>query len=303
MFQQDSSTGTRIDFLVGHCTDNQNLTGCTVVLFERPAPTVVEVRGGAPGTRETSLLGPGDLVQAVDAILLTGGSAFGLAAADGVMRLLRERGRGVGTPAGPVPIVPTAVIYDLSEGNPVWPDARSGRMATQQVVNIDQVERGRVGVGIGATTGKILGGPGATPGGFGVGRVDIPNIGTVHALSVVNAAGIVQTDAESIDPRPNLLRETGFEQSLTATTLTIVVIDAPVDRRTLHRAAIAAHDGMARRIVPCHTMFDGDVAFAVALRSGDMDPAEAFMVCMATELAVERSIVNAVSTPIEAQTA
>ena len=201
-----------------------------------------------------------------------------------------------------MPIVPAAVIYDLSEGNPVWPDAESGRVATQRAVNIDLVERGRVGVGRGATTGKILGGPEATPGGFGIGRVDIPNIGSVHALSVVNAAGIVQIDAESIDPRPYLLRETGFDQGLTATTLTIVVIDAPVDRRTLHRAAIAAHDGMARRIVPCHTMFDGDVAFAVALQSGEMAPAEVFMVCMASELAVERSIVDAVRTPKEAQT-
>jgi L-aminopeptidase/D-esterase-like protein len=129
MFQQRADTTGSIAVKVGHWSDDDALTGCTVVLFDRSAPAIVDVRGGAPGTRETSLLGPGDLVQSLDAILLTGGSAFGLAAADGVMRFLREQGRGVQTAGGPVPIVPAAVVFDLSVGKPRTPSAENGYAA------------------------------------------------------------------------------------------------------------------------------------------------------------------------------
>src|SRR5437870_5476304 len=161
---------TAIRASAGHWTDHNALTGCTVVLFDRLAPAVVDVRGGAPGTRETDLLAPGRLVRSVDAILLAGGSAFGLAAADGVMRYLREQDRGVSTPAGPVPIVPAAVIFDLAVGLPIAPNADAGYQACLSARPIGDLPRGRIGAGVGATTGKLLGGS-AQRGGLGVSTV------------------------------------------------------------------------------------------------------------------------------------
>ncbi len=132
---------------IGHWTDADACTGCTVVLFDQLTPTIVDIRGAAPGTRETDLLGPDKSVGAVDAILLTGGSAHGLAAADGVMDVLRDQGRGVPTRAGAVPIVTAAVIYDLAIGQPVWPTADAGRAAAASLVAIDQAAMGTVDEG------------------------------------------------------------------------------------------------------------------------------------------------------------
>jgi L-aminopeptidase/D-esterase-like protein len=297
------STASRIQVRVGHWTDATARTGCTVVLFDRPAPAVVDVRGGAPGTRETDLLAPGRLVRQADAILLTGGSAFGLAAAEGVMDYLRRIGRGVTTPAGPVPIVPAAVIFDLSVGRPIAPGRDAGYAACEAAVPLQDVPRGLVGAGTGATCGKLYGASWTTRGGFGIATVPTP-AGQVSALAVVNPAGTVmkapQPDALTgppypSDPRLSLIQqtpETGFRES---TTLCVVLVDAPVDEVALIRCAVAAHDGIARAIWPSHTLVDGDVVFACALATGAPTAQEIITLAVAAEIAVERAINDAVA--------
>jgi L-aminopeptidase/D-esterase-like protein len=146
---------SRASFSVGHWSDAADQTGCTVVLFDRLVPAVVDVRGGAPGTRETDLLAADRLVGQVDAILLTGGSAHGLAAADGVMEFLRERRRGYQTQSGPVPIVSAAVIFDLAVGMPVWPTSQDGYAACVSAQPLSSSETGSIGAGMGATTSKL----------------------------------------------------------------------------------------------------------------------------------------------------
>lgn len=295
-FQVESGPDSMISVTAGHWSDFDAETGCTVLLFERLAPTVVEIRGGAPGTRETALLGAGDLVQSVDAIFLTGGSAFGLAAAAGVMDFLRDQGRGVRTSTLPVPIVPAAVIYDLGTGQADWPVAANGRAACESAVPLLQLQRGRVGAGTGATTGKLWSGQPPVQGGIGLGACDVPGLGAVSAITVVNAAGSVFTGIDETDDRQELLtRCVSPQEGRSSTTLTVVLIRAETDRRALVRCAVAAHDGMARRIRPCHTIFDGDVVFVVGLRSGEVAPADVLALSVATELAVERSIVDAVT--------
>ncbi|HET8523152.1 MAG TPA: P1 family peptidase [Thermomicrobiales bacterium] len=286
--------------MAGHDTNRDAQTGCTVLLCDRPALAVADVRGGAPGTRETDLLAPGRLVRRVDGILLTGGSAFGLAAADGVMRYLAERNRGVKTGTRPVPIVPSAVIYDLGVGAPIAPDASSGRTACERAGPIDQLARGQVGVGTGATTDKIDGPDGMQRGGFGIGSWSWSE-GTVTALAVVNAFGRVMRsgarEASRDDPLPGLFERTWPDHDgRESTTLAIILVDAPVDYSTLVLCSIAAHDAFARMIRPCHTIFDGDAAFAVALReASNVPPGAALKMAAAAVLAVERAILDAVT--------
>jgi L-aminopeptidase/D-esterase-like protein len=299
--QAELNAGTEaIRATVGHWTDHEAKTGCTVVLFDSPAPTVADVRGGAPGSRETDLLAPGMLVRRADAILLTGGSAFGLTAADGVMRFLQEQGRGVTTPAGPVPIVPTAVIFDLAVGRPAAPDAESGRAACLAAGPIERIERGRVGVGCGATTGKMFA---ADPhrGGFGVSTVGWPG-GSVTALVAVNAVGSIVDPSTGRgvlngepDQRERLLDAAAVFGGREATTLAVVLVDAPDDEAGLRRCAVAAHDAFARTIRPCHTIFDGDLVFAAGMRTGFPLPVDIARVAMATELATERAVIDAVT--------
>jgi L-aminopeptidase/D-esterase-like protein len=290
----DTDRQPRIGVTVGHWTDPVARTGCTVVLFDRQAPAWVDVRGGAPGTRDTSLLGPGDLVQSVDAILLTGGSAFGLEAAGGVMTYLQQQERGVATSAGRVPIVPAAVLYDLGVGSPTWPTADSGREACVSAVALNDIPRGQVGAGTGATVRKAF--PDRPPlrGGFGLGRVELgPD--SVTALVAVNAVGEIVTDASAVDLRTELLGGAIEAVGREATTLAVVLVDAAVDRRTLSRCAVAAHDGFARMIRPCHTIFDGDVVFAVGLAAGEVEPQRILAYSTAVEIAIERAIIDAVT--------
>jgi L-aminopeptidase/D-esterase-like protein len=266
------------------------------VLFDRPAPSVVDVRGGSPGTRETALLGPGDLVQSVDALLLTGGSAFGLEAAGGVMGYLREQGRGVRTNGGPVPIVPAAVLFDLGVGARAWPTAESGRAACDAAVALADLPRGQVGAGTGATMRKGV--PGIEPerGGFGMARVSLDGDESVTALVAVNALGEVLRPGATGDFRERFLAEPStpvFER--TATTLAVVLVDADVDQRTLTRCAVAANDAFARVIRPCHTIFDGDVVFAVGLGTAEVAPRRILSYSVAVEIAVERAIMDAVT--------
>jgi L-aminopeptidase/D-esterase-like protein len=296
----ESSIGVR----AGHWTDQDARTGCTVVLFERPAVTVADLRGGAPGTREVDLLGPGKLVRRADALLLTGGSAFGLAAADGVMRFLAGNDRGVQTRTGPVPIVPAAVIYDLAVGKATSPDAASGRHACESASSIDDLPTGQIGVGAGATTSKTGGMEHSVRGGIGVGRIQW-SAGAVTVLCVVNAFGDVVEPttgvpkllpATQVDARRRLLNQGPAEVSAgESTTLAIVLVDAPVDHSTLVLSTYAAHDAIAHAVRPCHTIFDGDIAFSVGLREGNVAPADAVSIAMATELAVEQAIMDAVT--------
>ncbi len=275
---------------VGHWTDLSVHTGCTVIAFDRHALTAAEVRGAAPGTRELDALAPGCLEQHVDAIVLTGGSAFGLRAADGVAQELASRGRGYPTSAGPVPIVPAAVIYDLAFGEPVAPTVDNGREALRSARPLSSVSQGVVGAGTGATWDKFGGQP--RKGGLGIAQVELGNH-RVTAFVVLNAMGVVR-DLGS-DPRPSLLTDGKWKVGLReATTLISVVTSVPCDHGTLTRLCIAAHDALARVVIPAHTMLDGDVAFASTTTDGPRDTRSSMQLCMAAELAVEEAVMNAV---------
>lgn len=286
-------TDATATFTIGHWTDPDVITGCTVVLFDRLVPAAFEARGGAPGTRETDLLRPSASVRSVDAIMLSGGSAPGLSSADGVMRYLRERQRGFPTAAGPIPIVPAAIIFDLAVGQAVSPNADDGYAACVAAVDPDSIERGAVGAGIGARVGAVDRSRFPRQGGFGAASVTT-TAGTVSAYLVVNAAGEIITPDLDMDVRESLLTVPLPGEGRESTTIGVVVTDAEVDHRTLERMTIAAHDGMARMIRPCHTAFDGDAIFTVGLRYGVVDLRVTSLLCIATELAVERAILDAV---------
>ena len=281
-------TGDRAEVSIGHWTDRDDQTGCTVVLFDRLVPAVADARGGAPGSRETDLLQPDKTVGSVDAILLTGGSAHGLAAADGVMRYLREHNRGVPTPAGNVPIVTAAVIFDLSAGNPVWPTAESGYAACRHLFPIKGAPTGQIGAGTGATFRKAWPGLPPKPGGISIASQDVEGLGAVHSCVVMNALG----DTE--ERRSQLLPGPAMQAERTNTTLITVILDGPADARTMRRCAVAAHDALARVIKPAHTQWDGDMAFVcTTMAETANEPADSFRWTVATELAVERALVQA----------
>ncbi len=256
---------TAVDGLrVGHWTDDVGLTGCTVILCPPGTIASGEVRGGAPGTRETDLLRPGMLVQEANAILLTGGSAFGLAAADGVMRFLEERGIGYGTPAGKVPVVPAAVLFDLTCGDAAArPDAAAGYAACVAAARGD-VPEGNVGAGTGATVAKLRGPDGAVKGGVGTASLADGDL-VVAALAAVNALGEVVEDDGSVlagsrtpEPAPPEAPVPGN------TTLVVVATNAALSKERANLLARAAHEGISRAIRPSHTMWDGDTVFALA---------------------------------------
>ena len=275
---------------VGHWTDAEARTGCTVIRFDAPALTAVDVRGSAPGSRELDLLAHGRSVQRPDAILLTGGSAFGLGAADGVVRWLAERGRGYPTPGGPVPIVPAAVIFDLATGARAWPGPDAGYAATDAAGPLDGLETGSVGAGTGASMGAITGPGGTRPGGCVAAQIRIDE-GTVFAFAVVNAFGAL-APSDDPDPRAALLSTPPDRLPFgETTTLLSCVTDIPLDHDTLQRMTVAMHDGLARSIVPAHTMVDGDIAFASTLEAAPApSPERAMRACMAAELAIEAAI-------------
>lgn len=276
---------------IGHWTHAEARTGCTVLLFDAPALSAVEVRGAAPGSRELECLAPGRVAQRVNAILLTGGSAFGLAAADGVMRELADRGVGFATATGPVPIVPAAVIYDLANGDALAPTAEEGRQAVLDAKPLPEVNQGATGAGTGATWGKLTGQP--RPGGLGIAQEAVGEH-MVTAFVVLNALGMVREHGD--DPRPAVLRFPGEPPpQRVATTLTAVVTDHPCDHETLMRLCVASHDSLARMVVPAHTMFDGDTAFATTTREGPLDDAARLRLGVAVELAVEGAIRRAAS--------
>lgn len=288
---------------VGHATDARAATGCTVVLCRGGAVAGVDVRGGAPGTRETDLLDPTNLVERVHAVLLAGGSAFGLAAADGVMRYLEERGIGFDVGVARVPIVPAAILFDLDVGDPaVRPDAAMGYAACLAAGRA--VEEGAVGAGTGATVGKALGPGGAMRGGVGTWSVALPGGAMVGALVAVNAFGDVvgaRTGEVIAGARDPSGRFAGAEAAVMAgamaggfgrsTTLAVVATDARLTKAQATRLAAEAHDGLARVIRPAHTLVDGDVVFALSAGEADAGP---LALGVAAAEAVAAAVVRAV---------
>jgi L-aminopeptidase/D-esterase-like protein len=270
---------------VGHWTEPVARTGCTVVLCPPGTIGSGEVRGGAPGTRETDLLRPGMLVQEVHAVLLTGGSAFGLAAADGVMQWLEER--DIGFEAGDirVPIVPAAVLFDLGVGEPVRPGSPAGYAACEAAS--DATLEGAVGAGTGATVAKLHGPERAAPGGLGSAAVAAEGV-TVGALAAVNAVGEIVDDAGEVLVGA-LPGEEGEEPRSpwpgASTILAVVATDARLTRERAHLLAVAAHDGIARAVRPAHTMWDGDTVFTLA--TGEADAAQPHLEQMAEEALAE----------------
>ncbi len=255
---------------VGHWTDDTGLTGCTVVELPVGTTASYEARGGAPASRELLLLEPDKTVQSVDAVLLTGGSAFGLAAADGVMEHYRLQGRGVPTPGGPVPIVPTLALFDLAVGNPLaHPDADAGRAAAQSV-RARQVLRGRVGAGTGAQVSHWRGPEGRRPGGLAYAEHRLGDL-AVAVLCVVNAFGDVDDGSSSVvfDAVAALESPFAFDQGRSHTTIGVVVTNARLDKVGCRIVAQGAHDGLARALTPPHTRFDGDAFVAAA--TGQVD--------------------------------
>jgi L-aminopeptidase/D-esterase-like protein len=272
---------------VGHWTDAEARTGCSVALFPDGTVASGEVRGGAPATRDFELLDPRRTVSRIDAVVLTGGSAFGLAAADGAMRFCEERGLGFGTPAGPVPIVVALGLFDLGVGNAsVRPGAGEGYAACQAATD-GPVELGQVGAGAGATVAK-LGPPGdRRPGGLvstGVVSDDL----RVATLVAVNAAGVPGADdrtaldiAAAHDVAEARVTGSGFGN----TTIGLVATNARLDKVGCNLVAQAGHDGLVRALFPAHTRADGDafVAAATGEVEADVDVVRALAVHVVAE--------------------
>ena len=269
--------------LIGHWTDREAWTGCTVVLLPEGSVASCEVRGGAPGTLGTDALSPASAGVGANAILLTGGSAFGLGAADGVVRWLAERGRGYELPAGPVPIVAGAVVYDLALGSAsAWPSADAGYAACEAATATP--ERGSVGAGTGCTVGKLLR-EGRTKGGLGVASLEVGGGAVLAAVAVVNAVGeVLDGDGTVLAGSwrdggyvrsSEVLREQGLRgrSGREATTLICVLTDARLTKTEAWLCARAAGAGMARAVTPVWTPFDGDTMFCAATNTVDADPA------------------------------
>jgi L-aminopeptidase/D-esterase-like protein len=304
--------------IVGHDTDVVGVTGCTVVLCEDPDGAVagVDVRGGAPGTRETDLLGPERTVERVHAILLAGGSAFGLDAAGGVMRYLEERGVGLRVGRAVVPIVPGAVLFDLGLGDMgARPDVAAGERACRNA-SANPPALGSVGAGTGASVGKLHGPRLATKGGIGSASTRLGDGTTVAALVAVNSVGDV------VDPSSGAVlagarhphgrgfigtaayRELGAARLLHGgadgpvpganTTIGVVATDAPLDPARATRLAQMAHDGLALAIRPAHTPYDGDTLFTLSVGQAVRSAPDLASLGVAAVDAVAEAIVRAV---------
>ncbi len=306
---------------VGHFTDSRKPTGCTVVLFDKGAVAGVDVRGSAPGTRETDLLNPLNTVERVNAIVLSGGSAFGLDAASGVMRYLEEHGQGYRVGSVVVPIVPAAILFDLNVGDPkIRPDATAGYSACQAAVSA-QVPEGNVGAGAGATVGKFFGLGSAMKGGLGTASIHIGDTGlVVGAIVAVNAVGDIfnaetgKTLAGSLTADGRQFRGSGKRVAAGAllaqrsdgphaggnSTIGIIATNAAMTKTQMAKVAQMAHDGLARSINPVHTAADGDTIFAAATCVADAKVDVTTVGVVAAEAmarAVHRAILAATSIP------
>ncbi len=294
-------------FQVGHASDFKNVTGCTVVLCPPGTVGSVDIRGSASGTRQIDALVNYHLITEIDAVLIAGGSAFGLDAAGGVMEYLEQQGRGFDVTVAKVPIVPTAVLFDLSVGNPqVRPDKAMGFAACQAARGKPQGD-GSIGAGTGATIGKILGVNLATKGGLGTAYVDGPDGLQVGALVVVNALGDVVSpetgeilagvrksvesrefaDATELIRKGVVRRHFGEANS----TIGIVATNARLNREEARKIAQLGHDALARCIRPVHTVFDGDTIFALAHPRVESDLQ---IIGLLAETVLQQAIVRAV---------
>ncbi|MGY8904611.1 MAG: P1 family peptidase [Burkholderiales bacterium] len=315
---------------VGHCTDARRPTGCTVVLARQGAIAGVDVRGAAPGTRETDLLTPGNLVDKVHAVLLSGGSVYGLDAASGVMRWLEQNDIGLNVAPHPhdaarrlrVPIVPAAVLYDLWVGDgSIRPDADSGYRACA-AASCQPHASGNVGAGAGATVGKLFGTQHAMKGGVGSASLRLHGV-TVAALVACNAVGDVlhphtgellagarcaadsSKDADAGTRQGSVLRNTRqallrgeLPQPLLAgtnTTIGVIATDALLTPAQAKKLAQIGHDGLARSINPVHTQLDGDTLFALATGASGLSVSPLLLAVMAAEV-VALAVVNAIET-------
>lgn len=307
----DSGCITRVKGIeLGHCSHPQRPTGCSVVIAREGATAAVDVRGAAPGTRETDLLRPGNLVEKVHAVLLAGGSAWGLAATEGVVRWLEEQDIGLDIGYGKLPLVPAAVLFDLSVGDPrIRPGAACGYRACAAASRNPHPLAGNIGAGTGATIGKLYGPACAMKGGAASASVTLNGV-TVGALVACNAVGDVVNPATGrllagarMAPDSLALRDStacllrGEAPSFTLpganTTIGILATDAPLTRPQLERLAIAGHDGLARCITPAHTLLDGDTLFALATAQSEnsLDMVTiAAMAAQATSMAVLRAV-------------
>lgn len=283
--------------LVGHWQDPGAMTGCTVIRFPHDNRATVEVRGSAPGSRETALLQPGMAVRRADAILLTGGSAFGLAAADGVVAELEREGRGQPTPAGPVPIVPAAVIFDLAVGDATVRPGPAEGAAAYRAASSDPLEDRFAGAGCGATVAKWRGSDAIVRAGIGSASLRVGEA-MVGALVVANGVG----DAFTLEGRPltggpfglvpPFWSEAGNPPLHQNTTLVVVATNAP--GAEIDRMAVRSQDALAATLRPAHTRYDGDTVFVVALDHGSGAEADADLLQEAAFHATAAALVAAV---------
>lgn len=289
---------------VGHDTNLEAGTGCTVILCDTPAVGGVDVRGGAPATRETDLLRPMNLVDGVNAVLLTGGSAFGLDAASGVMRYLEERGIGFDVGVARVPLVPAAAIFDLPFGSAtIRPDAAAGYRACEQASS-ETVEQGTVGAGTGATVGKMAGPAFMMKGGLGSASMQLADGTIVGAIVAVNALGdVIDPATQQVIAGARSPDGSGFVAAnpFGNTTIAVVATSAALTREQANKMAQMAHNGLAQAIRPAHTMFDGDTVFALALGPTSQQPQDSQLAAVhistigaAAATTLARAIVKAV---------
>lgn len=295
---------------VGHYTDREAATGCTVILCEAGAVGGVDVRGSAPGTRETDLLRPMTLVNEVHAILLSGGSAFGLDAASGVVRYLEENDIGLHRGEITIPIVPAAILFDLGlVTHKIRPGPSDGYSACESASN-SSVAEGSVGAGTGATVAKLLGSDHAVKGGIGTASIDLGDGLIVGAIVAVNAVGGVydldtgemiagprKDDGVTMQESMALIISPGFTRpdrpSPSNTTIGVVATNAVLTKEQTNKLASVAHDGLAMAVRPAHTMSDGDTMFALATGTLE-EPADINRLCAASALCVGRAIVRGI---------
>ncbi|MGG1659815.1 P1 family peptidase [Brevibacillus sp. NRS-1366] len=304
----EMASGTIVDVpgvKVGQVQDEKALTGCTVIVLEKGSACGVDVRGSAPGTRETDLLNPINQVQEVNAVVLTGGSAYGLDAASGVMRYMEEQGLGYNVGVGVVPIIPAAVIFDLSIGSAkIRPDQKMGYEAAS-IASKDPVRQGNVGAGTGATVGKMAGMKRAMKGGLGSASRRLPNGLVVGAIVAVNAVGEVRLpttgeilagargdDGKIRDSLSWMIdASTPPVPSGTNTTIAVVASNANLNKVQANKVAQMAHNGLAKTIHPVHTMSDGDTIFAIA--TGGVNASVNLVGTLSVEVLAE-AVVNAI---------
>ena len=291
---------------VGQVEDNEGLTGCTVVICEEGAVCGVDVRGAAPGTRETDLLDPINMIQKVHAVVLSGGSAFGLESTCGVSKYLEEQNIGFDVGVAKVPIVVGAVLFDLAVGNPkIRPDIEMGYRACE-LASSTELKQGNYGAGCGATVGKIKGPGYAMKGGIGSYSIELPNGLVVSAIIAVNALGDVYEDGKVIagvlneekdkvlntyDIMKKGITKGGF--NIDNTTIGIVATNAKLNKAECKKVSQMAHNGYAKTIFPIHTPHDGDTIFTMATGEIEAEVDITLLGSLATEV-VEKSVINAI---------